>query len=450
MNQPTAEPAQAAFFKRTLAAVLGILALFFLLEAVPNYGTLLRDGLSAMGAYDVTGFYLGLKAYWQQGLSPYESSSMKALARLEPSLASKYIYLPFLYNPIAVLIMKPLAALTLEQAKMAALIWNLLFSAVAAYLLWRLFRPYDLPLWMKVGLTIFVTFSPTQMSNTLQGQVNVFFVCLLLSVLHRQLTQGRLPAWLWLVTAALFSIKPQFAVMLLPLAAQRANWKPLLYGLGMLAVLVGVYISLEPRIWIYYQDALAGRIEGGGMAVSPVTQATTASRYNWSLSGAFKHLEIFVNYMAGQRFPYPKVYPLFTAFSLLFLGLHLALSRKRLLGRPWNIITGMAALGWWAYAFGPASWGHYQVFLFPLLLLACLQLPGRATAYFLLATCVLFLWVPYAALDFLYPDFPQVSRMLPGLLWAVKGSLLSMAVALQWAFLLWLDGRASARLASQA
>jgi hypothetical protein len=263
---------------------------------------------------------------------------------------------------------------------------------------------------------------PASVASLGNGQVNntPMAFCLLLG-LFLSTKKKPLPAWYWVLALVFICIKTHYLIMLLPFIVYRKNWWNLVVGCLGFGAFVALFYWLEPAIFSYYQLALAGKIDGGNMALSPPMLSNMMRGPNWALSGLLKRVLFFMAYTFGSKATIEHLFPYYSLTGLGVLGGILLLNVKSLLRQQWEPTLAMATLGLWAFCFGPVSWWHYLIFLYPLVLLSSLKHPSKVSAFSLVLIAGINVLTIFQ--NTFYYDFLMVNRLLTGVQWVLSNSI---------------------------
>ena len=403
-----------------------------LLHTTPYVWQLISQFDVATPSSDLAVFQLATKAYWLQGLNPYQKSVIVGMAQQSIEFNRDFTYIPFLYNPLFLFIYKPASFVSFQQLELFIFSLNVVFLLCNQLLLYRLLSSYLSNTYQLVAATLIGTLISLQISNFAHGTINNLLAFCLLGGFYLYRSRGYLPGWAIFVSLILLSIKPQWYPVLLFYVADFKALKRFLWAGFAFASVIGLCFMASPPIFNFYGEALQGKIEGGNLALSPQMLALTLSEYNASLSGAFYKLFYFLNYMTGDIFNLKRVVVLFNAgASLLILVQTLVLLWLR-----WKyklpLLLAATAAGMAAICFGPVTWVLYFVIIYPLLLISLVSVEKLAGVNrFFLALVALVPFITYFQLQ-MVGSFPFENRMLPGLIWVAKSWVSPMFFFLIW------------------
>ena len=179
-----------------------------------------------------------LKTYWfasraaSQGLNPYDTDNLTRVA-------GGAVGMPFLYPPITVPLLTPLAAMPVERASQ---VWSSikLLLLVALVLLWRSFFLPDFHLLLLAFVAVF-GFNAASVWDFRSGNVAMLEQLLLWVGFAAYTREHRLAFALCVVAAALFKILPAafLALLLVPSRNRQPAWK---LAAGALALLAGLVL----------------------------------------------------------------------------------------------------------------------------------------------------------------------------------------------------------------
>ncbi len=306
---------------------------------------------------DLNIFFSAAHATFNQGLSPYDVETLKAIRGPDT--------LPFLYPPPGLLQFYPLSWLTFEQA----VIFQVAASHAALlgiiYLIARHFaQPFATGryLTMMFAALFVMWFWPVAVTLKL-GQINIFlaFFLTLFWVLVREkkdLSAG-------MVLALCVAIKTYPVLLGLPLLIH-GRYRALAGAIGMGAALLIVTLFVVPfEAWqAWFHDVAPN----GGLAKMPEGMFWPGAPYNQSLNGVFTRLFDLDQNSSGPGAQWARGLGYAAVLTVLVVSALaarvIAVSRQRH-GLEWSIAIFFLA----QFLIAPFTWNHHATYLLPVVVL---------------------------------------------------------------------------------
>jgi len=306
---------------------------------------------------DILAFFTAATLGWQGESSPYIYAHYASF-----SAEAGYDIAPFIYPPLTLPLLLPLAAFTLDDVFIASLSINIVAGTAAYALLAHWLARWSGGLWAKLAVLLLAASNVTY-GNLWWGQVN--FIALLGIMLMLMGLGRRFPHYVGGLGLGLaMACKIHFAPLLLFLW-WRGERRTALWALGLLAFLAALSLLLFPAGW--WHDWLFITLPQGQFGTSPtglnLSPVAVIGNYNWN--GVISRL-LTENAFYTPLLVRPQWVPwLGYAGAMAFMGSALLWAGGR---KNVPIEQGCGLMLMAIFLSAPLSWEKHLIFLFPFVL----------------------------------------------------------------------------------
>jgi hypothetical protein len=384
--------------------------------------------------------FLGSKLAWSYHLSPYEAYNQIRIAQYDKDLLglSMTNYGPYIYNPVATLFLYPFSFLSFTQAKLLAGVVSICSALCIFYTLYQCIKPYFSSRVTALLLSLVGAFFPEAILSTGNGQLfnHVLGVVFVLILWYTQFKKN-IPVWFWAIAVLVISIKTQYLAVLLPFVFYPKYWRNAILGSAFAFLLLILYYVKAPYIFQDYGTVLQGKNTGGPIVFTPQMQSNMLGASNWAISGLVRRFIFLMDYTLGKWYTIEFLFPLYAKIGLAFLGGLVLFHFQTRMALAKSLSLSMALFALWAFCFGPVSWGHYLIFIGPLLLVACVQNQAFRLSKVAL-WCLLSIHIISLISSNIDTSFPSGNKILPLAAWWLASGFAGFAMLLLFGTFLFL------------